>query len=527
MPHLGAAGVGTEGTHPKERGAVESASLSPPIAVGKIEGQPTDKGLKANAIGYMSNLVIAVASTAPAYSMAATLGFVMLVSGMGLQAPAIILISFVPMLFISMAYKYMNQADPDCGTTFTWAFRAFGPQAGWLGGWGIITSDVLVMASLSQIAALYTFHLWYASPNPDSIGVLAIGVAWIVLMTWICYVGIELSARLQQILLTVEVITLAVFSVVALIDVYSSQATHAAIKPALSWFNPFDISSVSTLGTGVLVGIFIYWGWDSGVAVNEESEDSARGPGKAAVISTLLLLLIYVIVTTASQAYAGPHALGNNASDIFAYLSPKVFPKPINEILILTVLTSASASTQTTILPTARTSLAMARWGAIPKVFGRVHPTHQTPDVSTIAFGVISTIWFVAIDILSPNNVLGDSVSAVGFMVCLYYGITGFACAWYFRRELFKSARNFFFVGVAPLLGGLSLLAVFIIGMNYYGHQKNNYSKDVLGLGLPDVIGIGLIIIGLILGIVFKFALPGFYSRKASVADPAVLADAG
>ena len=257
---------------------MESASLTPPAPVTGDGSKPFDKGLKTGAIGYVSNVVIAVASTAPAYSMAATLGFVMLVSGMGLQSPAIILIAFVPMLFISMGYKYLNQADPDCGTTFTWATRAFGPQAGWMGGWGIITSDVLVMASLAQIAALYTFHLWYANPSPSSIGVLAIGVAWIVVMTWICWIGIELSARLQQILLTIEVITLTVFAIVALVDVYSAQATVHAIEPTASWFNPFDVSSVSTLGTGVLVGIFIYWGWDSGVSVNEESENAATRP---------------------------------------------------------------------------------------------------------------------------------------------------------------------------------------------------------------------------------------------------------
>jgi amino acid transporter len=503
---------------------MESASLTPPMAPVVLDGaEPFDKGLKTGAIGYISNVVIAVASTAPAYSMAATLGFVMLVSGMGLQAPAIILIAFIPMLFISMGYKYLNQSDPDCGTTFTWAGKAFGPQAGWMGGWGIITSDVLVMASLAQIAALYTFHLWYATPSPSSIGVLAIGVLWIVVMTWICWVGIELSARLQQILLTIEVITLTVFAIVALVDVYNGSAGVHAIQPTASWFNPLDISSVSTLGTGVLVGIFIYWGWDSGVSVNEESENAATGPGKAAVLSTVLLVLIYLIVTTASQAYAGPHALGANAGDIFAFIGPKVFPKPISLLLIITVLTSASASTQTTILPTARTSLSMARWGGIPRIFGRVHPKHQTPDVSTIVFGVVSTIWFVVIDILSPNNVLGDSVDAVGFMVCLYYGLTGFACTWYFRRELFKSARNFFFVGLAPLLGGLSLLAVFIIGMSYYGHQVNNYSKDILGLGLPDVIAIGLIIIGLGLGLIFHFTLPGYYGRKPEVAKPGVL----
>ena len=161
------------------------------------------------------------------------------------------------------------------------------------------------MASLAQIAALYTFHLWYASPGASSFGVLAIGVAWIVVMTWICWIGIELSARLQQILLTIEVITLTVFAIIALVDVYSGSGGAAAIKPEFAWFNPFGLPSLSTLGTGVLVGIFIYWGWDSGVSVNEESENAATGPGKAAVLSTVVLEAIYLLVTTASQAYAG------------------------------------------------------------------------------------------------------------------------------------------------------------------------------------------------------------------------------
>ena len=67
------------------------------------------------------------------------------------------------MLFISYAYKEMNNADPDCGTTFTWAARAFGPKTGWLGGWGIIAADVLVMASLAQIAGQYVFLLFNAN----------------------------------------------------------------------------------------------------------------------------------------------------------------------------------------------------------------------------------------------------------------------------------------------------------------------------------------------------------------------------
>ena len=119
--------------------------------------------------------------------------------------------------------------------------------------------------------------------------------------------------------------------------------------------------------------------------------------------------------------------------------------------MIIAVLTSASASTQTTILPTARTTLSMARWEAIPSAFGRVHPRFLTPSFSTLLMGGLSIIWTVALLAFNPNqDVLGDTISALGFAVCFYYGFTGLACAFYFRRDLFKSARNFFLAGLLP-----------------------------------------------------------------------------
>ena len=113
----------------------------------------------------------------------------------------------------------------------------------------------------------------------------------------------------------------------------------------------------------MLLSVFIYWGWDSTVTVNEESADSNEGPGKAAVLATVILLAIYVIVAVAAQAYGGPQTLIDNADDVLSVLGKDVFGSPLDKILIIAVLTSAAASTQTTILPTARTSLSMARDG--------------------------------------------------------------------------------------------------------------------------------------------------------------------
>src|SRR4051812_11604947 len=157
---------------------------------------PIDKGLKTGALGLLSSVVIGVASTAPAYSLAATLGFV--VAFVGVQTPIVVILAFVPILFTSIGYAELNRADPDCGTTFTWAGRAISPGTGWWGGWGIIAADVLVMASLAQVAGQYIFLLFNANgigENPASGWVLLVGVLWIVAMTYICYRGIEVSAN--------------------------------------------------------------------------------------------------------------------------------------------------------------------------------------------------------------------------------------------------------------------------------------------------------------------------------------------
>jgi len=502
--------------------ATESAAIGAPAS-----GQVEDKGLKKGAIGYVSNVVIGVASTAPAYSLAATLGFVAAVKGVGVHAPAVLLVAFIPMLLVASAYKYFNRADPDAGTTFAWTTRAMGPITGWWNGWAIFLADVIVMASLSDIAAIYTFKLFgFTELGNSKAAIIIAAVLWIVLMTWICYRGIELSAKIQAILLATEVIILGVFAVVALAKVYGGSAPAGSMKPSLSWFNPFALK-FGDLVVALLLAVFIYWGWDSGVAVNEESENPAEGPGKAAVVSTVVLVLIYVIVSASAQAYHGVAFITNeeNSSDVLNALGTGVLGEPWNKLLIITVLTSASASTQTTILPTARTTLSMAHWKAVTSLLSRVHRKYLTPTVSTLGFGALSIVITVVLLLLS-SSVLEASIAAVGFPIVFYYGWTGVACAVYYRKELGKSARNFFLLGVGPVLGGLILWGVGVRAMIYYGHAENNLSKPILGISLPLWMGVGGLILGFILMIISRPFFRDFFARKREVAPPGLLEQA-
>ena len=465
-----------------------------------------------------------MASTAPGYSLAATLGFVVAVGGMGFHAPAVMLVSFIPMLLIAAAYYYMNRADPDCGTSFTWVTRAMGPRLGWLTGWAIVVTDVIVMAALAYIAGVYTFLLFgldAAATNLLDVSIVA--AIWIIVMTWICWVGIELSARTQYFLLAAEIAALAVFAAVALAKVYFGDPGGFHVQA--DWFNPFTLHGGTTaLVDGVLLGVFIYWGWDSGVCVNEESRDSANGPGRAAVMSTILLVLIYVVVATAAQAYAGTTFLKHHGDDVLSALGGPVLGSPLDKILIIAVLTSASASTQTTILPTARTTLSMARFGSIPKIFGRIHPRYLTPDVSTLVMGAVSLIWTLVIINVS-QNVLSDSITGIGFGIAFYYGLTGFACVVYYRKELFKSLKNFIMVGVAPFLGGAMLTFIFVKAFLDYKTTSTdvNYSGGFLGVGTPVAIGVGGLLVGVVLLVFANIAYPKFFKRKWETADPGVL----
>jgi amino acid transporter len=481
---------------------------------------PGEKGLKDDALGFVSSVVIGVASTAPGYSLAASLGLV--VAAVGLQSPAIMLVAFLPMVLVATSYYYLNRVDPDCGTTFSWGTKAFGPWVGWIGGWAIIVADVIVMANLADIAGRYTFLLFGADNAANSKWwVMLIGVIWILVMTWICYVGIEASARTQWFLLTAEIVTLAVFAVVALIKVYGSNPPVDSIKPSLDWVNPFSIDSTSALTAGVLVAIFIYWGWDSLVAVNEETKDKERTPGIAAVTSTVILVGIYVVVSIAAQAVHGTKFLEDNSDDVLSALGTDVLGSPWDKLLIIAVLTSASASTQTTILPTTRTSLSMAANRALPYYFARIHPRHLTPSTSTVWMGVLSIVWYVGLTAVS-QNILFDSIAALGLMIAFYYGLNGFACVWFFRRSM-KTLKGWLLAGLAPLVGGLILLYVFVKSVIDLSDPANSESGNSwLGLGPPLVIAILFLVLGVVIMLLQWRVEPGFFRRKAQLPPPDV-----
>jgi amino acid transporter len=494
--------------------------------------RPVSKGLKSGALGQISTTVIATASVAPAYSLAATLGFIAV--AVAFKSPAIAWAAFIPMIFASIGYNEMNKADPDCGTTFTWGTRALSPGWGWAGGWAIVAADILVMASLAQVAGQYVFLLFGAhgiGSDPASGWVLLVGVLWIIAMTYICYRGIELSANFQKALLSVEIIMLLVLSVTILVKVETGHGVASSVHPAWAWLNPFDMP-FSAFASGLILMVFIYWGWDTALSVNEETKEPGKTAGRAAIYSVLILLVTYVVVIFASQAWAGIGSKGigltnpAHIGDVISILGSSVFGTAwwgttLSKLLVLMVLSSAAASTQTTILPTARTTLSMGVYKALPKAFARMHPKYLTPTTSTLVMGGISLVLYAGMNYMSHGNVIPDAVTSCGVWIAFYYGLTALSCVWYYRRTLTSSARNLWMRGIIPAAGWLILwvLGGFSMWQDWDVNTGNSFTTFTIPGLHWHVGGVFVIVflsslIGLILWAFLRITQPAYFKRQ-------------
>lgn len=458
------------------------------------------KGLQSNTLGVFGSTVIGLASTAPLYSLAATLGYVIL--AVGGQAPVVFLLAAVPMVFAAFAYQELNREMPDCGTTFVWGAKAFGPVTGWIGGWAIAVASVMVLANVSEISAKY---FWYLLGNAEfaesQTAVVITAVAFLAVMTGISILGLQIGERMQMVLMIFQVGVLLAFGVLAL--THAASGTHPdSVAFSWSWLNPAELTSWSGFMQAVLLALFIYWGWDTCLALNEETKNPQKTPARAALATIVILILLYVGVSIAVMMFAGfgetNFGLTNpqNLDDVFSVLRDVLFG-PWGWLLIFAVMISAASSTQTTILPSARGTLSMSVYKALPAKFSEVHPKFKTPWFSTLVMGIAAIVYYVGMSWLS-TDILADSLSSMGLAIALYYAITCFSALWYFRKTLRESARNLWLRGIFPLLGGLMLSYAFI--QSAFDMINVDYGYTVLlGIGGSFVIGIGAIVLGYVL----------------------------
>ncbi|GAA3531713.1 amino acid transporter [Aeromicrobium flavum] len=483
----------------------------------------SEKGLSKGTVGVLGAVVIGISCIAPAYTLTAALGPT--VAEVGTQLPAVFIAGFLPMLLVALGYRELNRAMPDSGTSFTWATRAFGPWIGWMGGWGLVAATIIVLSNLAAVAVDFFYLLIAQMTGNDGIADLTTNL-WVNIPTtlvflgvacWISYRGMEATKSFQYVLVTFQLVVLTWFAVSAFFHVNNGTAFDAT-PVSLDWFNPLEVSSFSAFAAGISLSIFIFWGWDVTLTMNEETTNPEKVPGRAATLTVLVIMGIYMICSLAVIAYAGVGTTGlgagnpDNQESMFAVLAEPIMG-PFAILMSLAILSSSAASLQSTLVSPARTMLAMSYYKALPPSLSRISPRFMSPSVATIVAGAVSGAFYVVTRLLS-ENALWDTITALGLMICFYYGVTALACVWYFRREAFSSVRSFLLKLLAPLVGGVILIVMLVSTARDSMDPDYGSGSSVAGVGTVFILGVGVLLLGAVIMVVMRVRHPGFFKGE-------------
>lgn len=476
-----------------------------------------EKGLSTGTVGVLGLVVIGISSIAPAYTLTAGLGAT--VAEVGTSLPAILLAGFLPMLLVALGYRELNNAMPDSGTSFTWATRAFGPMIGWMGGWGLVAATVIVLSNLAAVAVDFFYILLAQLTGNDAIADLTNNLwinipttlVFIAIAAFISYRGLNATKVFQYGLVGFQVAVLLLFAVMS----FTSNQPFDKTPITLEMFNPAGVESFSAFAAGISLSIFVFWGWDVTLTMNEETTDPKKVPGRGATWTVLLIMALYVAVSLGVLYWAGVGTTGlgagnpENQESIFAVLSGPVMG-PLALLMSLAILSSSAASLQSTMVSPARTLLAMGYYKALPQSFSKISPRFMSPSVATFATAAAAAAFYVITRLVS-ENALWDTITALGLMICFYYGLTALACVWYFRTELFTSTRNVIFKFLAPGIGGVVLLVLFFATAIESMNPDYGSGSNIAGLGMVFILGVGVLLLGVVVMIFMRISQPAFF----------------
>jgi amino acid transporter len=477
-----------------------SGPAAPPAAP---EAQGPSGRLRQNAIGLADAIIVGMASSGPTASLAVTLAAIVAVSSYA--GPLAIAICFLPMLGIALAYRRLNHWRVDCGASYVWVGRAITPYLGFMVGWIMLLGYFL--GTISDILPVGPYVLQVIDPGlqNSSVATAVSASIWLAVVTIIAYIGIQLTARFQWLLATVEYVIVFVFAIVTLVAVFGHH--HGTSAFHLSWFSWHSMGGTQGLVGGILIAVYMFSGWDTSVYVNEETRRSRVNPGRAVVVGVITLGIMYAFLTFAFEGGVSKKALAANGDDALAYIVRSVAGSPWDKVMIVAVLLSIVGATQTALVAGSRIAFAMGQDKVLPSALGRSHPVHRTPAVATLAFALLTlaVTWVYTLGSSSVEGAFTNVVSSVGLMFALFYAATGIAMAVFYRKLAARGIGAFLELALVPLAS-----AAFLIWVVF---------KSIPGLGGWNGTVMHYMYVMLAVGVIFLL-IARFIGRSAYFAQP-------
>ncbi|WP_309072069.1 amino acid permease [Arthrobacter sp.] len=307
------------------------------------------------------------------------------------------------------ASAQLAAVHPVSGGTYTYGRRQLGEWPGFLAGWSFITGKLASCAAMAL-----TFGL-YAAPGFEK----AAGVAAVAALTAVNLLGVTRTAMMTRIIVSLVVPVLAFVIVVA----FTQDAHDGGASPA----GPTGVLQAAGLM------FFAFAGYARIATMGEEVREPERNIPRAIFGALGFTLALYLLLAFGLLRAVGPDMLAESAAPL-----TEVFTGgqsiPVLAVAIAAALASLGALLAL-ISGIARTTLAMAREGDLPRVLGSVSPRRATPFVAELAIAVVVIALLLGTDVLT---VVGFS----SFGVLLYYAVANLSALtlrtrpWYAPRAL-------------------------------------------------------------------------------------------
>ncbi|MFE3323876.1 APC family permease [Streptomyces sp. NPDC059176] len=439
------------------------------------------RGLQPGVLGTFDTIVMAVAGSAPAYSLAATTA--VLVGAVGLASPAALLYCAIPMLGIVLAFGRLGRIDVNAGASYSWVGRTIHPFLGFLSGWALVVSATIFMVAGSLPAGSMTLALFDTDLAANTALATAVGACWFVLMLLVVLGGARLTVRAQLLMTCLEVLLLVLFLLAALLH------KGAAAAFDWSWFGFEHFDGTSGFASGALVAAFYYWGWDVTSNLSEETRNSRRTAGIAALVGVGVVFLLFEAFTVAVNVILTSEQIEAGNANVLGLLGEAIWPGVGGKLLIVAVLLSTVATLETTLLQVTRSLFAMGRDRTMPPALGAVHRRWNTPWVAIAVVGAVALVMFVAANALgSVGQIVADAVSAIGLQIAVYYGLAGIAAVVAYRKVLLTSVGNFVLGGLWPLLGSAFMFWTFFASLGDLSRAAITIGLGGLAVGLVPML---------------------------------------
>ena len=414
--------------------------------------------LEPDAIGVTQDVVIGLANVGPALSVGLVLAGLAAAAAYG-GAP-VILLCMAPMLIIANAYRRLNLWSANCGASFEWVGRAINPYLGFFTGWIMIAANLLGTIAATVVLApsvLAVFGNSATSKWPN----LFIATAVLAVMLVIAVVGIRPAARTQVAMAAVEYAILIGFSIAGLVAVLGHH--HGTYPITKGWFSVNGIGGHGDLAAGLLLGVFLFAGWDATVYVNEEVKHRRINPGRAAVFAVAILALIYLLAQLGLQGVVSPARLQANASSALVYIAQALGGGGWAKVMAFALALSVSASVGVGIVSLARITYGMATRRVLPAILGKVNHRFSTPAIASIVMGVILiAITWVYLLSTSVANLFTTLISVDGLLYAAFYILTAFAVIAYYRHRIISNAWDALLAGILPVAAAGFLIWIIV-----------------------------------------------------------------